>query len=77
MRPYIPATGNPDRIGEKIVWADRPEDLMEDLLQGHELPPGIDPPLPMSVTQIRAFLIEQGIRLAERPSVTLPGGTGR
>jgi hypothetical protein len=25
---------------------------MEDLLQGQELPPGIDPPLPMSVTFI-------------------------
>ena len=40
------------RIGENIVWADRPEDLMEDLLQRQELPPGIDPPLPMSVTFI-------------------------
>jgi len=33
------------RIAEKIVWADRPEELMEDLLRGQELPPGIDPPL--------------------------------
>ena len=40
------------RIAEKIVWADRPEELMEDLLQGQELPPGVDPPLPMSVTFI-------------------------
>jgi hypothetical protein len=31
------------RIAEKIVWADRPEELMEDLLRGQELPPGIDP----------------------------------
>jgi hypothetical protein len=42
------------RIDEKIVWADRPEELMEDLLQGQQLPLGIDPPLPMSVTFIPA-----------------------
>ena len=33
------------RIGENIVWADRPLELMEDLSRGQELPPGIDPPL--------------------------------
>ena len=42
------------RIAEKIVWADRPEELMEDLLSGQQLPPGIDPPRPMSVTFIPA-----------------------
>jgi hypothetical protein len=42
------------RIAEKIVWADRPEELMEDLLSGQQLPPGINPPRPMSVTFIPA-----------------------
>ena len=46
------------RIAEKIVWADRPEELMIDLLQGQELPPGIDPPLPMSVTFIPATVFD-------------------
>ena len=54
MRPYIRATesGYPIpqragvlryfiRIAEKIVWADRAEELTEDLLQGQKLPPGI------------------------------------
>src|ERR1700741_3202776 len=35
------------RIAKKMVWPDQPEELMEDLLQGQELPPGIGPPLPM------------------------------
>ena len=27
------------RVGEKIVWADRPEELMEDLVRGQQFPP--------------------------------------
>ena len=55
------------RIGEKIVWADRPEELMEDLLQGQELPPGIDPPLPMSVTFIPATVSDNPALLRVNP----------
>src|SRR5215468_1355012 len=55
------------RIGEKIVWADRPEELMEDLLRGQELPPGIDPPLPMSVTFIPATVSDNPALLRVNP----------
>ena len=55
------------RIAEKIVWADRPEDLMEDLLRGQELPPGIDPPLPMSVTFIPATVSDNPALLRVNP----------
>ena len=62
------------RIGKKIVWADRPEELLEDLLQGQELPPGIDPPMPMSVTFIPATVSNNpgrrccGLRQSTAPS---------
>ena len=55
------------RIAEKIVWADRPEELMKDLLQGQELPPGIDPPLPMSVTFIPATVFDNPALLRVNP----------
>src|SRR6516164_54692 len=55
------------RIAEKIVWADRPEDLMEDLLRGQELPPGIDPPPPMSVTFIPATVSDNPALLRVNP----------
>ena len=55
------------RIGEKIVWADRPEELMEDLLRGQELPPGIDPPMPMSVTFIPATVSDNPALLRVNP----------
>ena len=55
------------RIAEKIVWADRPEELMEDLRRGQELPPGIDPPLPMSVTFIPATVSDNPALLRVNP----------
>jgi predicted phage terminase large subunit-like protein len=55
------------RIAEKIVWANRPEELMKDLLQGRELPPGIDPPLPMSVTFIPATVFDNPALLRVNP----------
>ena len=55
------------RIAEKIVWAERPEDLMEDLLQGQALPPGVDPPLPMSVTFIPATVFDNPALLRVNP----------
>src|SRR6516225_8028588 len=55
------------RIGEKIVWADQPEELMEDLVRGQQLPPGIDPPLPMSVTFIPAKVFDNPALLRVNP----------
>jgi hypothetical protein len=55
------------RSSEKIVWADRPEELMEDLLQGQELQPGVDPPLPMSVTFIPATVFDNPALLRVNP----------
>src|ERR1700738_1834540 len=40
------------RVAEKLVWADKPEELMRDLPRPEDLPPGIDPPRPISVTFI-------------------------
>ena len=31
------------RVSDKIVWADRPEELMQDLPRTEDLPPGLDP----------------------------------
>jgi hypothetical protein len=42
------------RVAEKIVWADRPEDLIQYLPPQQDLPSGIDPPLSVSVTFIPA-----------------------
>jgi predicted phage terminase large subunit-like protein len=55
------------RIAEKIVWADRPEDLMEHLARGQDLPPGIDPPLPGSVTFIPATVFDNPALLRVNP----------
>jgi Terminase large subunit, T4likevirus-type, N-terminal len=55
------------RVAEKIVWADRPGELMEDLLRGQDLPPGIDPPLPMSVTFIPATVFDNPALLRVNP----------
>jgi len=55
------------RIGEKIVWADRAEELTEDLQQGQKLPPGIDPPRPMSVTFIPAWVFDNPALLQVNP----------
>jgi hypothetical protein len=41
------------RVAGKIIWADRPEELIQDLPQPKELPPDIDPPRPISVSLSR------------------------
>jgi predicted phage terminase large subunit-like protein len=46
------------RVAEKIVWADRPDDLMQYLPRLEDLPPGIDPPSPISVTFIPATVFD-------------------
>jgi Terminase large subunit, T4likevirus-type, N-terminal len=54
------------RVAEKTVWADRSEELMPDLLRGQDLPPGIDPPRPMSVTFIPATVFDNPALLRVR-----------
>jgi predicted phage terminase large subunit-like protein len=46
------------RVDEKIQWADKPEELMRDLPRREDLPPGIDPPRPISVTFIPARVFD-------------------
>jgi hypothetical protein len=36
VRDYI-------RVSDEIIWADRPEELMQDLPRPEDLPPGINP----------------------------------
>jgi hypothetical protein len=55
------------RVGERIQWADRPEELMGELPQREELPPGIDPPRPISVTFIPATVFDNPILLRVNP----------
>src|SRR5229473_2910261 len=46
------------RVSEKIVWADRPDDLTQYLPRLEDLPPGVDPPSPISVTFIPATVFD-------------------
>jgi len=55
------------RVVEKIVWADRPEELMQDQLLAQNLPPGTDPPRPMSVTFIPARVFDNPVLLKVNP----------
>jgi predicted phage terminase large subunit-like protein len=55
------------RIAEKVVWADRPEELMQDLLRGQDLPAGIEPPRPISVTFIPATVFDNPVLLRVNP----------
>ena len=55
------------RVAGKIVWADRPEDLLRYLPQAEELPPGFDPPRPISVTFIPATVFDNPALLRVNP----------
>jgi Terminase large subunit, T4likevirus-type, N-terminal len=55
------------RIGETIEWADRAEELSEVLRQSQKLPPGIDPPRPMTVTFIPAGVFDNPALLRVNP----------
>src|SRR5215831_7894192 len=55
------------RIAEKTIWADRPEELMQHLPQPEHLPPGIEPPRPISVTFIPATVFDNPILLRANP----------
>src|SRR5205823_4604630 len=60
MRYYV-------RIAGRIVWADRPEDLMQHLPAPEDLPPGVDPPRPISVTFIPASVFDNPALLRVNP----------
>jgi predicted phage terminase large subunit-like protein len=55
------------RIAEKIEWADRPEELTRDQPGTADLPPGIEPPRPISVTFIPATVFDNPALLRANP----------
>src|SRR6266851_5780412 len=55
------------RVSEKIIWADRPEDLMQPMTRSQDLPPGIDPPRPISVTFVPAKVFDNPALLQVNP----------
>src|ERR1700738_3245884 len=55
------------RVADKITWADRPEDLMQHLPQPEDLPPGFEPPRPISVTFIPATVFDNPALLRVNP----------
>src|SRR3984893_16579540 len=55
------------RVAETIMWADRPEELMQDLPRPGDLPPGIAPPRPISVTFIPARVFDNPVLLQVNP----------
>jgi predicted phage terminase large subunit-like protein len=55
------------RIAGKMVWADRPEDLLPHLPPPAALPPGVDPPRPISVTFIPASVFDNPALLRVNP----------
>jgi predicted phage terminase large subunit-like protein len=55
------------RVAEKIVWADRPEDLIEHLPPPQDLPPGVESPRPISVTFIPASVVDNSALLRVNP----------
>jgi predicted phage terminase large subunit-like protein len=60
LRHYI-------RIAEKTIWADQPEELAQYLPQAEGLPPGIEPPRPISVTFIPAKVSDNPALLRVNP----------
>jgi predicted phage terminase large subunit-like protein len=55
------------RVAEKIEWADWPEDLMQHLPRPEDLPPGFEPPRPISVTFIPATVFDNPALLRVNP----------
>jgi hypothetical protein len=43
------------RVSDDIVWADRPEDLRRYMPRPEDLPPGVDPPRPISDQPVQQF----------------------
>jgi predicted phage terminase large subunit-like protein len=55
------------RVSDEIVWADRPEDLLQYLPRPGDLPPGFDLPQPISVTFIPATVFDNPALLQVNP----------
>jgi predicted phage terminase large subunit-like protein len=55
------------RVADKIVWADRPEDLIQHLPLPQDLPPDVDRPRPISVTFIPASVFDNPALLQVNP----------
>jgi hypothetical protein len=55
------------RVAEKTVWADRAEELMQQMPRPQDLPPGADPPRPISVTFIPAKVFDNPALLQVNP----------
>jgi hypothetical protein len=55
------------RLSEKTVWADQPEELMEQVTRPHDLPPDAEPPRPISVTFIPAKVFDNPALLQVNP----------
>ena len=55
------------RVADKIVWADRPEDLIQHLPPPQDLPPDVDRPRPISVTFIPASVFDNPALLQVNP----------
>jgi predicted phage terminase large subunit-like protein len=55
------------RVAEKIMWADRPEELMQLITQSQALPPGVEPSRPISVTFIPAKVSDNPALLRVNP----------
>ena len=55
------------RVSDKIIWADRPEELVHELPRPEDLPPDLDPPQPISVTFIPATVFDNPALLQVNP----------
>jgi predicted phage terminase large subunit-like protein len=55
------------RVSDDIVWADRPEDLRRYMPRPEDLPPGVDPPRPISVTFIPGTVFDNPALLRVNP----------
>src|SRR6267378_2057417 len=55
------------RVSDRIVWADRADDLMQYMPRPEALPPGVDPPRPISVTFIPAKVFDNPALLQVNP----------
>jgi hypothetical protein len=55
------------RVSEKVVWADRPEELMQQMKLPQDLPAGVEPPRPISVTFIPAKVFDNPALLRVNP----------
>src|SRR6516164_5895067 len=55
------------RVAEKTVWADRPEELIDQMIRRQDMPPGADPLRPISVTFIPAKVHDNPALLRVNP----------